>query len=116
MAWFSGGPDRRVSPRFQAEVPLVVSVVGERDIASLRAQADGISEGGLSLRGVEGMRTGQAVSLEMHLPIATQPIWVEAVVRHDAGHYGLQFQSLSDTQKKLIKRYCSLQPREKRRA
>jgi c-di-GMP-binding flagellar brake protein YcgR len=116
MAWFSGGPDRRVSPRFQAEVPLVVSVVGERDIASLRAQADGISEGGLSLRGVEGMRTGQAVSLEMHLPVATQPIWVEAVVRHCSGHYGLQFRSLSDAQKKLIKRYCSFQPREKRRS
>jgi c-di-GMP-binding flagellar brake protein YcgR len=93
----------------------VVSVVGEREIASLRAQADGISEGGVSLRGVEGMRTGQAVSLEMHLPIATQPMWIEALVRHDAGHYGLQFQSLSDAQKKLIKRYCSMQPREKRR-
>ena len=96
-------------------MPLVVSVVGEREIASLRAQADGISEGGLSLRGVEGMRTGQAVSLEMHLPIATQPIWVEALVRHDTGYYGLQFQSLSDAQEKLIKRYCRLQPREKRR-
>jgi c-di-GMP-binding flagellar brake protein YcgR len=116
MAWFSGGPDRRVSPRFQAEVPLVVSVVGEREIASLRAQADGISEGGLSLSGVAGVRVGQAVSLQIHLPTATQPIWVEAVVRQDAGHYGLQFQSLSDTQKKLIKRYCSLQPRQKRRA
>ncbi|HEY6935919.1 MAG TPA: PilZ domain-containing protein [Terriglobales bacterium] len=115
MARFSGPPDRRVSPRFQAEVPLVVSVVGEREIASLRAQADGISEGGLSLSGIEGMRTGQAVSLEMHLPIATHPIWVEALVRHDSGHYGLQFQSLSAAQKKLIKRYCSLQPRQKRR-
>jgi len=115
MARVSGPPDRRISPRFQAEVPLVVSVVGEREIASLRAQADGISEGGVSLRGVEGMRTGQAVSLEMHLPIATQPIWVEALVRHDSGHYGLQFQSLSDAQKKLIKRYCSMQPPEKRR-
>ncbi len=116
MAWFSGAPDLRVSPRFQAEVPLVISVVGEQEIASLRAQADGISEGGLSLRGVTGMRVGQAVSLQMHLPIATQPIWVEATVRHDAGHYGLQFRSLSDAQKKLIKRYCSFQPREKRRS
>lgn len=116
MGWFSGAPDLRVSPRFQAEVPLVISVVGEQEIASLRAQADGISEGGLSLSGVEGMPVGRAVSLEIYLPIATQPIWIEAVVRHDAGHYGVQFQSLSDAQKKLIKRYCSLQPREKRHA
>ena len=92
----------------------MVSLVGEREIASLHAQADGISEGGLSLSGLEGIRVGQAVSLEMHLPIATQPMWVEAEVRHNTGHYGLQFRSLSDAQRKLIRRYCGLQPRQKR--
>ena len=115
MAWFSRAPDRRVSQRFEAEVPLVVSVVGDQEIASLRAVADGISEGGLSLSGLEGMAVGQTVSLEIRLPVATKPIWVEAVVRHNFGGYGLQFISLSDDQKNLIKRYCRLQPREKRR-
>lgn len=116
MPWFSRTPDRRNSPRFQAEVPVVVSLVGDEEIASVRALANGISEGGLSVPDLVGIGVGQAVSLEIHLPIVTQPIWVEAVVKHDAGHYGLQFVSLGDEQKKLIKRYCRLQPRQKRRA
>ncbi len=116
MPWFSRTPDRRTSPRFQAEAPVVVSLVGDEEIASVRAVANGISEGGLSVSGLEGLRVGQAVSLEIHLPIVTQPIWVEAVVKHDAGHYGLQFVSLGEAQKRLIKRYCRLQPRQKRRA
>lgn len=116
MAWFSRTPDRRTSPRFQAEVPLVLSVVGDEEIASVRATADGISEGGLSVSGLEGLRVGQPVSLEMHLPNTTQPIWLEATVRYNAGRCGLQFAALGEQQKQLIKRYCKLQPREKRRS
>jgi hypothetical protein len=41
---------------------------------------------------------------------------VEAVATHNSGHYGLRFTSLTDEQRKLIKRYCRLQPRQKRRA
>jgi c-di-GMP-binding flagellar brake protein YcgR len=116
MAWFSRAPDRRTSPRFQAEVPLVVSLVADEDIASVRALADGISEGGLSVSNLQGLPVGQSVSLEIRLPISTQPIWVEAVVTHDSGHYGLRFTSLTGEQRKLIQRYCRLQPRQKRRA
>ncbi len=113
MAWLSRASERRTYPRFQADVPLVISLVGDEEIASLRAKADGISEGGLSLSNVQGMGPDQAVSLEVHLPIATQPIWVEAVVRHNAGRCGLQFITLSNEQRELIKRYCRLQAREK---
>jgi hypothetical protein len=116
MPWFSRTPDRRTSPRFQAEVPVVVTLVGDEAIASVRAVADGICEGGLSVRGLVGIGVGQAVSLEIQLPILTHPIWVEAVVKHDAGNYGLQFISLGEGQKKLIRRYCRLQPHQKRRA
>jgi PilZ domain-containing protein len=116
MAWFSRAPDRRTFPRFEAEVPLVISLVAEQEIASVRALADGISEGGLSVSNLQGLLVGQAVSLEIRLPTATQPIWVEAVATHNSGHYGLRFTSLTDEQRKLIKRYCRLQPRQKRRA
>jgi c-di-GMP-binding flagellar brake protein YcgR len=115
MAWFSRASDRRADPRFQADVPVVISLVADEEIASLRANADGISAGGLSVNGLQGVGPGQAISLEIHLPIATQPIWVEAVVRHNAGRYGVQFTGLSNEQRELIKRYCRLQPRQKRR-
>lgn len=108
-------PDQRKSPRFAAEVPLVISVVGDEEISSLRTLANGISLGGLSARGVDGLVVGQGVSLELHFPNSTQPIWLEGVVRHNSGYYGIQFVSLSEAQGKLIKRYCRLQPRQKRR-
>ncbi len=114
MSWFSRAPNRRACPRFEADVPLVISLVADEEIASVRAKADGISQGGLSVSGLQGIGPGQAVSLEIRLPTATQSIWVEAVVRHNAGHHGLQVTALSNEQRELIKRYCRLQPREKR--
>lgn len=113
MAWFSRTSERRGSHRYQAEVPLVISVVGEEEIASLRALADGISEGGLSVSGLQGLDLGERVSLEVRLPNATHSLWVEAVVRHQSGYHGLQFLSLTPAQKQLIRRYCRLQPRQK---
>jgi c-di-GMP-binding flagellar brake protein YcgR len=109
-------PNRRKFPRFQAEIPLVVSIVQDDEISSVRARADGISLGGLSAAGLEGLVVGQGVSLEMHLPNARQPMWLEGVVRHISGYYGVQFVTLSEGQEKLIKRYYRLQPREKRRS
>ena len=116
MAWFSRPPDRRTSTRFQAEVPVIISVVGDEEIASVRVLAKSIGEGGLSTVAIEGLEAGQPVSLEIHLPNATHPIWVEATVRHNSERCGLQFSSLGQQQKQLIKRYCRLQPPEKRRS
>lgn len=114
LRWLSRTPDRRAYPRFQAEVPIVVSLVGDEAIASVHTLADGISETGLCLAGLRGLRVGDAISLELHLPNATEPIWLEAVVRHDAAHSGLQFTEITPTQRKLIRRYCRLQPPQKR--
>lgn len=108
-------PDQRKFRRFEAEIPLVVSVVEDEEISAVRTLANGISLGGLSARGVDGLVVGQGVSLELHFPNSTQPIWLEGVVRHNSGYYGIQFVSLSEAQGKLIKRYCRLQPRQKRR-
>ena len=114
MTWFSRPPDRRASPRFRADVPLTISVVDDHEITSVHALGRGISEGGVSVVGIQGLTVGGTVSLEMHLPVANQPLWVEAVVRHTAQHCGLEFLALSEEQQRLIKRYCRWQPQEKR--
>lgn len=108
--------DRRESSRFEAKVPVVISVVQEQEILTIRGLAKGISLGGFSVPGLEALPVGQGVSLEIHLPIAQEPLWVEGVVRHSGGSHGVQFVSLSEAQQKLIKRYCRLQPRQKRRS
>ena len=59
---------------------------------------------------------GDRVTLELDIPVATaRHIWVEAIVRRSGEPCALEFLSLTDDQRKLIKRYCRLQPEEKRR-
>lgn len=112
-------PDQRRFHRFKADVPAIARLVGEREIISLRTLCESISEGGVGARGrgLEALALGDdVVSLELYLPISTlQPIWVDAVVRCITDRCGLEFLSLSDEQRKIIKHYCRLHPREKRR-
>ncbi len=114
MAWFSNTVDQRRFPRFRANVPAVVSLIGDCEITSLRVLCQSISEGGVGISGLKGLLVGDLVSLEMHLPVSKRAVWVDAVVRHDGGRFGMEFVSLGEEQRSLIKRYCNLQPQEKR--
>jgi len=93
----------------------VTSVIGDREILPLRARCDSISETGVSAAGLEALALDRTVTLELHIPVATKPIWVEAIVRRSGQRCVLEFTSLTDDQRKLIKRYCRLQPEQKRR-
>lgn len=115
MRWFSRPPDRRRFPRFKADVPVVTSVIGDTEIRPVRARCDSISESGVSATGLEALALDSRVTLELHIPVATKPMWVEAIVRRSGQHCVLEFVSLTDDQRKLIKRYCRLQPEQKRR-
>ena len=114
MQWFSQAPDRRRWPRFQADFSAMANVVGDSDIVSLPVRCHSISEGGVGIYGLEGLESGDLVTLELHIPVAKQAIWVDSTVRHSSGSFGLEFVSLSNGQLKLVKRYCRLQPQEKR--
>lgn len=113
MPWFSHTPDRRISSRFRAEIPVIVSLVGDKQIASMRTLASGISERGLSLSPLPDVVVGDTVSLEIHLPTGREALWLNAIVRHNAAHCGLEFSYLSPEQRKLIDHYYRLQPYEK---
>jgi PilZ domain len=65
------------------------------------------------------MRVGDLVTMELHVPISAQPIWVDTIVRyivmhHRTGRCGCEFLSLSEDQRRIINRYCRLQPLTKR--
>ncbi len=115
MAWFTSAANQRRFPRFEAGFPAIASIVGDSNIVSLCVLCNSICEGGMSISGLEGVTVGDLVSLELHLPVSRQPIWVDSVVRHGTDGFGLEFLSLSDDQRNLIRRYCRLQPQEKRR-
>jgi hypothetical protein len=93
----------------------VVTLVGTTDVVPVRAHCESISEAGLSASGLGSLAVGDRVTLELDIPIAKQRIWVEAVVRRAGDPCALEFASLRDEQRNLIKRYCRLQPEERRR-
>lgn len=121
MPWFSRLPEQRRFPRFKADIPAIASLVRESEIVSLRTRCDSISEGGVGARGrgLEPMRVGDLVTMELHIPVSGQPIWVDTIIRyvlarHKNGLCGLEFPSLSEDQRRIINRYCRLQPLKKR--
>ena len=114
MRWFWQAFDRRRFPRFKADVPVIASLIGDRDIISLRTRCNSISEGGIGTSGLESFALGDLVTLELHLPVSVHPIWIDTIIRYSsAARCGLEFRSLGANQRKLIKRYCRLQPKEK---
>lgn len=116
MRWCSRPSDRRRSKRFKADVRVIVTLVGTADVIPLRVHSESISETGLSVSGLSSLAVGDRVTLELDIPVAmTRHIWVEAVVRRSGDPCALEFVSLNDEHRNLIKRYCRLQPEEKRR-
>ena len=120
MPWFSHPPDNRRFPRFKADVPAIANLVRDREIVSLRTHCDSISENGVGARGrgLEPLHLGDLVTMELHIPLSMQPIWVDTIVRylavrHRRGRCGLEFLSVSQDQRDLIKRYCKQQPLKK---
>ena len=113
MRWFSRPPDRRRSARFKADVRVVVILVGNTEVTPVRAHCENISETGLTASGLSSLAIGDRVTLELDIPVATRRIWVEATVRRNGEHCALEFISLNNDQRNLIKRYCRLQPEER---
>ncbi len=121
MPWFPHAPEQRRSPRFKANIHTVATLIRERDIVSFRARCDTISEGGVGAcgRGLQSLVVGDLVALELYIPVSTHALSVNSVVRYIHGRRntsrcGLQFQSLTEAQRDLINRYCSLLPLRKR--
>src|SRR5512135_589873 len=115
MRWFSRPPDRRRSARFKADVRVFVTLVGNTELVPVRARCESISEAGLSASGLSSLASGDRVTLELDVPVTTRHIWVEAVVRRSGDPCALEFVSLNEEQRNVIKRYCRLQPEERHR-
>jgi c-di-GMP-binding flagellar brake protein YcgR len=116
MPWVPRPSERRRFPRFEADVPALASIVGDREIVSIRTRCSSISEGGVDAPGLQSLTLGERVTLELNLPVSTQPIRVDTIVmRRGADRCALEFASLSNYQRNLIRRFCHLLPKEKRR-
>jgi hypothetical protein len=62
MRWFWQASDRRRYARFKADVPAIASLIGDRDIVSLRTRCESISEGGIGTPRLESLALGDLVT------------------------------------------------------
>jgi hypothetical protein len=74
MRWFWQSSDLRRFPRFKADVPVIASLIGDREITPFQSRCESISEGGVGARGLKSCALGDLVTLELHLPVSAQPI------------------------------------------
>jgi c-di-GMP-binding flagellar brake protein YcgR len=100
---------RRHFPRFAADMPVVATVIGDRDVSALSGRCKVVSEGGLGAVLPGRIPLGDVVALELHVPNSEDTIRVRATVRHSQyPNYGLEFLALGENQRKAIARYCEI--------
>ncbi|MGE5204056.1 MAG: PilZ domain-containing protein [Chlamydiota bacterium] len=106
---------RRHFPRYAADMPMVATVIGDRDVRALQGRCKVVSEGGLGAVLPGRIPLGDVVSLELHFPNSEQTVYVRAAVRHSRyPRYGLEFVALGESQRKVIARYCEIHSRPAR--
>lgn len=74
---------------------------------SVHGRGSDLSEGGMAVYAAAEVSEGVRVHVEFTLPYSRRVLWIEAVVRNKQGYrYGLEFLTLSSSQREEIKRLC----------
>ena len=96
---------RRV-PRYRADLPLIVRVLGQDGYVRVHGRSTEISEAGLGAVTSTELAPGEVVSLELALPERAL-MELRAVVRHRMGFlHGFEFVSLLPEQTGVIREFC----------
>jgi hypothetical protein len=74
---------------------------------SVHGRGSDLSEGGMAVYAAAEVNEGMHVNVEFALPYSRRVLWVEAIVRNKQGYrYGLEFLTLSSSQREEIKKLC----------
>lgn len=74
---------------------------------SVHGRGSDLSEGGMAVYAAADADEGTHVQIEFTLPYSRRVLWIEAVVRNKQGYrFGLEFLTLSSSQREEIKRLC----------
>jgi c-di-GMP-binding flagellar brake protein YcgR len=86
-------------------IRLLYSINGVQE--SVHGRGSDLSEGGMSVYAAAEVNEGVHVHVEFTLPYSRNMLLVEAVVRNKQGYrYGLEFLTLSASQREEITRLC----------
>ena len=99
-------PSRRRVPRFQARVPIDVTVLRSGIPATLPGRSVNLCERGLAAVLAGELLPGETVGVEVRLPPTGGPLRTRALVRHqDRVQCGMEFVTLSTEQRAAIRRW-----------
>jgi TonB family protein len=100
-------PSRRRCPRYRVQAPLDVTVLRSGIPDTLPGRSVNLGERGASAVLAGELRLGEAVGVEIRLPLMANPLRVRAVVRnHDKLRLGLEFVGLSAEQQSAIRNWA----------
>jgi TonB family protein len=98
------GPSRRRVPRFHVQAPLDVTVLRSGIPDTVPGRSVNMCERGLAAVVARELVPGEAVGIEVQLPLAQDPLRTRAVVRYqDKLRCGLEFVGLSAEQRAAIR-------------
>jgi TonB family protein len=97
-------PSRRRGQRYLVQAPLDVTVLRSGIPDTLPGRAVNLAEGGVAAVLAGELLSGEAVGVEMRLPMTADPLRARAVVRHhDKLRAGMEFVGLSLEQQSAIR-------------
>jgi hypothetical protein len=101
-----GSIESRRFPRYEIDTEIHVAMFGAKQEV-MRGRALNISEAGVSGLFVTGWDAGTAVNLKFFVPVVSNPVSVDAVVRSRSDHrYGFEFVELNPVQREIIGKTC----------
>jgi hypothetical protein len=100
------GPSRRRVPRFQVQAPLDVTVLRSGIPDTVPGRSVNVCERGISAVMAGELVPGEAVAIEVQLPLAADALCTRALVRYqDKLRCGLEFVGLSAEQRAAIREW-----------
>jgi hypothetical protein len=94
-------------PRFPLDVRLQVRMFQDGDFQTCWGRSTELGQDGIGATLTGNLQTGEIVTLEIPLPLATYPIKVRAIVRYRQGlKYGFEFLTLNEGQRENLRRVC----------
>ena len=98
-----GSIEARRFPRYEIDTEIHVAMFGREKQEVMRGRALNISEAGVAGLFVTGWEAGTAVNLKFFVPVVSNPLSVDAVVRSRSDYrYGFEFVDLNPVQPEII--------------
>ena len=102
-----GPVEARRFPRYEIDSEIHAATFGKEKQEVMRGRALNISETGVAGLFVTGWDAGTTVNLKFSVPVVSNPLSVDAVVRSRSDHrYGFEFVERNPVQREIISKTC----------